>query len=322
MSGLFLFGLAATAVDFRDSDRTIFIRNHDHVTSNFNTFEVRNSSSNVELTNIVIQALGTTSKGRWVTTDNATVILTTCTFVDMNTFGFESNADVLSCKFLRCGQITCNTAEMTGSVIDESTVAADASALVWNVNTDPDGYLDNMSFTKGTNAHHAIELGASSPITVTLRGWTTSGFNASNGQNDSTIYTADRGSDTTWTINIIGGTGNFSYKKARAGDTINVVINPVQITIETVDSDNDPIANVRCSIYKVSDDTELMNEDSNVSGIATETISYPGTPYDIYWRVRESPDGGGDRYKPDSGVGEVNADGFSQTVRLKPETVK
>jgi hypothetical protein len=67
-------------------------------------------------------------------------------------------------------------------------IAADASALNWDLATDPDGYLDNMDFSIGGNAHHAIEFGTSVPATMTIRGCTFTGFNAADTNNDSTFY--------------------------------------------------------------------------------------------------------------------------------------
>jgi hypothetical protein len=115
------------------------------------------------------------------------------------------------------------------------TVAADASALVWNVATDTDGKLDSCSFSKGTNAHHAIQLGASALATVTLRGITFTGFNATNEQNDSVILLADTGSNRAWTINAVGCTGTVSVKKTRGGDTYTVVADPVSTAIQVRD---------------------------------------------------------------------------------------
>ena len=82
---------------------------------------------------------------------------------------------------------------------------------------------------------------------------------------------------------------------------------------------NAVIANVSCAIYLTSDNTELMNTDSNASGIATAAYTYTAD-VDIYWRVRESP-AGSDRYFPESGVGEITSSGFSQTVLLTPLTI-
>ena len=143
-------------------------------------------------------------------------------------------------------------ATATGTTISGSIVAADASAALWDVNADPDGDLDGMSFVKGTNAHHAIEFGSTAPLTMTLRNWTTSGFSASDGNNDSTLYFADRGSDVTWTVNVVGGSGNFTFKKARAGDTVNIVLDPVTVQVTTQEADGTPVGDV--NVYLAASD--------------------------------------------------------------------
>src|SRR3989344_1888779 len=161
MQGLFIMGLAGTSVDFRDSNRIIFIQNTKKVASAFNGFEVRHASSNVEWTNISVQALGTVSRGYFLVTAG-TVTLDTCTFTDMDTFTFLASTTALNCTFRRTNAITAPGSDMTGSTVATPTVAANTSALIWNVATDPNGLLDNMTFSKGTNAHHAIEFGTTS----------------------------------------------------------------------------------------------------------------------------------------------------------------
>jgi len=227
---------------------------------------------------------------------------------------------VTNCKFTNSGQIDCGSgATFTDNTISGYTGAADSSAILWNVNLDPNGELDGTTITKhATTAHHAIELGASSPLTVTLTNWTATNFNASDGQNDSTIYTADRGSDQTWTINVVGGTGNFSYKKARAGDTVVVNVSyPVEVTV--LDQAGSPIENVQTSMYLTSDKSEIMNVDTNASGIATG--SFTGSPpANVYWRARKSSTGS-TRYVNNSGVGTITSDGLSFTVTMRVDTI-
>ncbi|NIP52229.1 MAG: hypothetical protein GWO26_09665, partial [Phycisphaerae bacterium] len=71
--GLMSLGTSSNAVDFRDSNRIIFIKWCPKVTSNFNTIEVDNASSRVDMTNFQFIQLDTTtaSDGRWVTTADA-----------------------------------------------------------------------------------------------------------------------------------------------------------------------------------------------------------------------------------------------------------
>jgi hypothetical protein len=156
-----------------------------------------------------------------------------------------------NCIFSNGGAIsvTSQPVDLSDSSVLTPTVAADASALVWNVNTDTNGYLDSMSFTKGTNAHHAIELGTTSPIEVTFNGISFTGFNASNEQNDSSLYLADRGSDTTWTINITGGGAAPSYKRARGGDTVNIV-SSVNVTVTVLNQAGAALPGVEVAIFQ------------------------------------------------------------------------
>jgi len=220
--GLITFGYGAV-VDFRDSNAMIILDgNVKKVTANFNKIEIRQATSKVYLTNISFLSLSTASKGSLEMIDNADVQLNSCQFTDMNSFTFLSNAQAISCVWLRCNTIIAPGILLTNSKVLTPTVAADVSAIIWNVNTDLDGKIDGMTFSKGTNAHHAIELGVSSPNSLTIRNVTFSGFNVVNAENDSVLHLLDKGSDTIWTIGCVGCSGTVSYKKARSGDTVNI----------------------------------------------------------------------------------------------------
>jgi hypothetical protein len=113
------------------------------------------------------------------------------------------------------------------------------------VNTDPDTWLHGTSISKGAAAHHAIALGTNSPTEVTFREMPFSGFNAANGENDSTFHVLR--TTGTVTINVVGCSGTFSYKSA--GADVVVVQDPVTLTITAQDSaTGDPVqgANVLC----------------------------------------------------------------------------
>lgn len=278
MSGFHSLGTTGTSVDFRDSNRIIFIRDHTKVTSAFNRIEVMNASSNVDWDNIQITALGTQSKGTFVVTAGAFDAVN-CQFTDMNTFTFLDSSSATSCIFRRCGQITAPGADLRDSTVTGYTGAADTSAVVWNVNQDPDGELDNMTFVKGTNAHHAIQLGASSPATVTLRGITFTGFNVSNEQNDSVIQLADTGSNRAWTINAVGCTGTVSVKKTRVGDTYTVVADPVTYTVLVTTTSGTPIQNARVYVTAAaggpnSVGTVIISGLTDVNGLISDTRTY------------------------------------------------
>jgi hypothetical protein len=130
-----------------------------------------------------------------------------------------------------------------------------------------------MFFSKGAAAHHAIEFGTNAPTTMTLTGVTYSGFNAANGQNDSTLLFPDKGSDTTWTINISGG-DTPSYKKARAGDTVNIVASTT-ITLTGL------IAGTEIRVYDSGDDSVIDGIES--SGTSWAFADAPGN--NVYMRI-------------------------------------
>jgi hypothetical protein len=89
----------------------------------------------------------------------------------------------------------------------------------------------------------------------------------------------------------------------------------VSVSVTVVDKDNVAIQNAQVSVYKTSDNSEIMNADTNASGVAS--TSYSGsTPAAVYWRVRKSSTGG-TKYKNISGVGTIAAStGMSITVTL------
>jgi hypothetical protein len=277
--GLLSIGSSGTAVDFRDANRVIQIDDTPRTYAAFNKIEINNASSNVEWENVQFQAVNASqlSRGAFEMVANATVALTSCSFTDMDTFIFQSNADVAGTTFRRCLAVTGGGATFLGCIFAASSVAADASAFIWNTNANLDGILDNATFSKGTNAHHAITLGTSAPTTHTLRGITFTGFNASDGQNDSVLYLADRGTDTAWTINASGCSGTVSYKKARSGDTVTVNVDQVTLTIEVRDSSGTLITDsTEITLVRSSDTTVLHHAESVTTGSTGYTYGYSG----------------------------------------------
>jgi hypothetical protein len=316
--GLMKLGTATNAVDFRDSDRIIFIQWCPKVTSNFNTVEVVNASSNIEMTNFQFIQLDTTtaSDGRWITTNDATVSLTTCAFQDMGTFTFDSNTTADTCTWTRCLQIDPGGGDLSFSSVLESAVTGGGSAaggaLLWNDSGDPNTKLNDMTFTKGAGSHHAIEFGTSAPTTINFTNLTVSGFSASNQQTTSVLYFPDTGSDITWNVAHTGTSGTLSYYKARSGDTVNVTSSvPVVITVK--DTDGNLLDNVQTAVYKTSDRTQIMNEDT-VSGVASE--NYTGsTPVEVEVRCRKASSGA-TVYKNYSSKQTIGTSGLTLTVTM------
>jgi hypothetical protein len=140
------------------------------------------------------------------------------------------------------------------------------------VNLDPDGELDNMTFTIGSNAHHAIEFGLTSPLTMTLQSPVMTGFNASNGQNDSTFHV--KRTSGTVTINIIGGTGNFSYRTDGATVVIAATV-ALKVTMTNDNNDAQQGVNVR---YEESDGTVIGQGTTDSSGVFSFSIDVADLP--------------------------------------------
>ena len=69
-----------------------------------------------------------------------------------------------------------------------------------------------------------------------------------------------------------------------------VYIGSVSVSFEALDNAGDPIQDVRISAYLVSDDSEVLNTTTNVSGIASGSFT-GATPADIYYRFRKSSTG-------------------------------
>jgi len=229
--GLITIGYS-TAADFRDSGFSVLIDDVRKVSSAFNKIEVRQSGTRLDWTDGKIESLGTVSRGIFTMIDAADVNWLRMTFKGMDTFSFLSSASVLDCIFSGCNAITmAGAGDMDGSRVLAPTVAADTSALIWNLATDPDGYLDNMTFSKGANAHHAIEFGISSPTSITLRGCTFTDFNAAHTNNDSTFHV--KRTSGTVTINCVSCSGNLTYKSA--GATVVIVANPVTTKVTVKD---------------------------------------------------------------------------------------
>ena len=272
--GLMTLGYS-TAVDFRDSNKSIIIDNTKKVGAAFNKIEIRQSTSRVDWTNILITSLSTVSRGRFEVVDNADVNFESCQFTGMDTFLLLSNTDILNSIFKNCNTITAPGSNLSGTSVLTPIVSTDTSGVVWNVNIDTDGNLDNMHFTKGANAHHAIELGLLCPLTITLRGIDFSGFNTSNGQNDSVLHIMRTA--LTVTINTIGCTGTVSYKSA--GATVDIIADAITTLVNVKNSSGSNIQNARV-LLKAATGGPLPFEETvtiiNVATLATVTHTAHG----------------------------------------------
>ena len=226
--GLMTLGESGTEVDFFDSNRVIIVDDTPRTYRAFNRIEINDVNSIVDWSSISFISTAILSPGQFEVIDDAVVNMDGCSFTDMDTFIFQSNSTIINTIFQGCGPIAGAGGIFTGSKVLESSIDVDSdssvafpdkSAFIWDVNVNPDGKLDDMTFVKGANTHHAIEFGTTSPTTMTIRGMTTSGFNSANDHDDSTFHILRDSGDVT--INVVDGVGNFSYRTEGANVTIN-----------------------------------------------------------------------------------------------------
>lgn len=291
-SGLLQIGSATNACEFKDSNKTIFLRDHDHVTANFHTWETLHASSIFTLDNVVVKALGTTSRGRFIMTDNSTVAWTGCSLTGMGAFQFQTNATIDSCTFRNCDAIAHEGGTLNGSIVADTNVAVNTSALTYNQTVDPDGEMDGMTFTMGATATHAIEFGTSVPATMTLRDCVFNGYGAGTDANDSTFHFKDTAG--TITLNIVGGSGNVSYRTD--GATIVIVQDPVTTSVHCGLVDGSDLSGARVLLYAADGTGDLPHLDTvtitQAAGTATVTHTAHGLATNDYVTIRgAAPEG-------------------------------
>jgi hypothetical protein len=174
---------------------------------------------------------------------------------------------------------------------------ADGSALLWSANIN----LTHCSFTQNTDADndpHAIEHPVSSTfdyVSMTFSGNDYDIEHTSGGASTLTIN-ADANSDPSTSENTEGTTGTVT------------IIATKTLTVTVVDESGAPIENARVAIYD-SSSTELMNELTNASGIATESYNYAGDePITIEVRASDTTT---PSYFPEDFSGTIKTTGFT-----------
>lgn len=260
LQGRLSLGTTATPVDFRDSNRSIFIKNTEFVTAAFNQIEILNASSRVDFTGISISALGTLSKGRILVTNNATVNINNCTFTDMDIFNFQTNTSVNDTVFRRCGLVT-----QGGAVVDQCIFDNPSGTVGLTVASPANlGLVTNTTFNSdGTG--HAIQLNGTASD-CTLSGDIFNGYASTNGStgNEAIFVNIATGN---MTINITNGGNTPSIRTAGATVTVS---NSKTFTVTNV------VENSEVRIYRASDLVEfggVENVSASPSGVSNVTVS-------------------------------------------------
>ncbi len=276
-TGTLQIGNGSTTTYF-EMDGQVLYWSDQLVASGLYSFDGNGSGCNIVIVNSVLGSSGTTDSTRFAldmsTGSPSSVSITGSVIRRAAAVTFTSGQTVTGNTFLDCGQITPGGADMTGSSVSGYEGTSDTAALVYNVAADPDGELDDMTFTKGTASTHAIQFGTSSPTTMTLRNVAFSGYNASDSQTDSTLYfSRDTG---TVTVYLVGCSGNVSYKSA--GATIVLIQDPVTVKVTAKNVSGTELSGVRVFV-KASDGTGPFPFEETVTIVnsgTTATVTHTG----------------------------------------------
>lgn len=212
--------------------------------------------------------------------------------------GNDGDCKFLSVSFAGCAQFDPVGAPVIRNCIFAETAATDA-ALLWNENID----IQSCSFIAniaGAATEHSLAVGSPYSYTDLIFSGNTYDVNNTSGS-AITVSKSGISNPSTYTGSAVTFEG------------------AVSLTVKVVDKNNDPIEFAQTAIYRTSDDNQLMNEDTNASGIASE--SYSGsTPLDIYIRIRKSSTGA-TKYVPIYTTGEISGDGFSLTAVMQVDNI-
>ena len=322
--GAFVMGTTATAVDFRDSDRSINVLDDPFLPAGFNEFEIRNASSNVEWTNIIIKHLGTNTPSL-LTLDVGTFAGSLCQFSGFDTTTFASTGECLNSTWTGCARINLNEADISGSSILTSSVAADEGAVFDDrTTTAPTNIseLDNTTFTQGAAAHHAIRFGANVDDNIVLTGIAFDGFAAVEDDNGCALrFDATSGSMNCslvgCTVDGVPATALNLFKDDAAGIAVTLVFDVITLEVTVLDATNDtPLTTAHVQLLKDSDKSVLLSGAVNGSGVLSDTIAYDADTDLIGW-AREHNMAGTDYVQQDFS-GQYTINGFFITIRLVP----
>lgn len=211
LTGKLKIGSTATECEFKDSNTNIYILSSFHHLADFAEILIENASSIVTLTNVSFISIPdpfpvdgsvTTNRGRLeVITDTATLTFQNVSFIGTSDTVLGSSSTLSSCNWIGTGRIDLNEADISGSNIITSTVAADEGAIYDNRTTTGAtsvSELEGCTISQGTNAHHAIRFGTNVDDNLTLTGIEFTGFSSSDDVDGSTL----RFDATTGSINV------------------------------------------------------------------------------------------------------------------------
>jgi len=231
IQGKIYWGTGSTAAYVRDDGKAFNFVDTPHSLTDLTEIIHSHASSDQEFLNCTFQALGTNNRGIFTVLNDAVVNYSGSVFSGIDTFTAMALTVLDDTSFLGTNEVTIPGGSALGASFLLPTVAADSYAVLWDSAADPDGELDNSTFSKGAASHHAIEFIATTPTSITLRGIDFTGFS---GAGTAAALNFLRATGTT-TVNLVGCTGTITAQ-VTGSHTVSFVIDPVTATINVKDS--------------------------------------------------------------------------------------
>ena len=201
--------------------------------------------------------------------------ITGCTFIGFDQ-GIETSDDTgddwTGNTYIDNDQVVANGCDLTGSAFSGYLGAANTSALLYDLAADPNGELDNCTFTMPAASTHAIEFGTSIASSITLSGCDFFGYGSTNNANDSIFHFKDTGGSIT--LNLVGCTndgGGFSYRTD--GATITIATS-ITVTFTGI------VNGTEIRVYNTGTSTEKDGVESVTGGAFAASLS-SGSGYDV-----------------------------------------
>lgn len=269
-------GGSSALTSFSDTNRVLVFPHHRVTTGCVGVdYNIATASSAITVTNCIFNGRGAlytsddTRPDHTVTGTSGSFTMSGCTFNVFRRIDFTSVCTAQGNTFLNGLAIYPSGCDLRGSDFQGCTAGSDIGYVIWDVSTDPNGKLDNCTFTKGSTSTHAIEFDATnSPTTMTLNNITYSGYNASDGQTDSALLF--RRTTGGVTVNYSGTLP--TYKSLGATITF---VSSVTVTLTGL------VTGTEVRVYKTSDDSVVDGTESSGTSFAFSAASGLG----VYIRI-------------------------------------
>jgi hypothetical protein len=297
----------------------------------FRTIGNSTGTNSIVLTRVTLVSTGTRATFDFSNNDMGIVQIASCVFNDIDGLVFPiqvaNDRFVNSSVFNNCGQIDFQSIDSVDCIFNGTTAAN--GAIVWDETTGNVPNQDDFTFNSdGTgNAIEVAPTGAG-PFTYNIDGYSFDAYAGQSGTAANRIFylnPSTLSADITINLtnsavtNAVGGGADLSYREVGSYTGTALIQAAVNVTINVVDQDNVAVATAQTSVYISSTNAQVMNEDTNGSGVATE--SYTGsTPVAVYIRVRKSSTGT-TRYFPASTTSTIGTGGLETTIVIRTDPI-